>query len=78
MILRVSRGREALGVRGIPALSKDVLGGSKRKRRDAAHSKRFARFGCGFAALRGRGSANKGNSPDRMKASLLCLALNFL
>jgi hypothetical protein len=31
---------------------KDVSDAKDAKRRDTAHSKRFAQFGCGFAALR--------------------------
>src|SRR5258706_9541494 len=44
--------REAFGVRRIPALSfrpsEISLDHAKAQRRDAAHSKRFARLGCGF------------------------------
>src|SRR6266850_7242594 len=50
-ILCASPCREAFGVRRIPAMcflvAQECLGRSKRKRRNAAHSKRFARFGCG-------------------------------
>ena len=52
-ILCASPCREAFGVRRIPALSfrqyETSLHYAKAQRRDAAHSKRFARFGCGFA-----------------------------
>ena len=42
--------REAFGLRRVPALWLDCL--TDKKRRKAAQSKRFANFGCGFAALR--------------------------
>src|SRR5260370_29169081 len=54
----VARGRcrEAFGVRRIPALSlvwsEALLRWIDEKRRNTAHSKRFARFGRGFAAAR--------------------------
>jgi len=41
--------REAFGLRRVPALWLACL--TDKKRRKAAQSKRFANFGCGFAAL---------------------------
>jgi len=43
--------REAFGVRRFPALSLYLASVADKKRRKTAHSKRFANFGCGFAAL---------------------------
>jgi len=58
--------REAFGLRRVPALWLACL--TDKKRRKAAQSKRFANFGCGFAA---------GRPPNRHQCHPDIVAMDF-